>query len=90
MPNAIEMFREQGDAADRVHQRLVKVSGLLSQLNNQANALATDKDLRGVLREELQWLAEARQLVAEVRYYLFSRTDDYRCGQRKSSLSSTP
>ena len=28
MPNAIEMFREQRDAADRVHQRLVEVSRL--------------------------------------------------------------
>ena len=76
MPNAIEMFREQRDAADRVHQRLVEVSRLLSELKNQANALATDKDLRAALREEQDWLEEARRLVAEVRY--FRESEDHR------------
>jgi hypothetical protein len=76
MANAIEMFREQRDAADRVHQRLVEVARLLAQLNQQANALATDKDLRAALREEKEWIAEARQLVADVRH--FREWEDYR------------
>ena len=62
-------FHAQRDAAEQVHTQLLEVSRLLRQLSTQANALATDKDLRAVLREEQHWLAEARQLVAEVRYF---------------------
>jgi hypothetical protein len=76
MPSAIEIFKEQRDAADRVHQRLVEVSRLLSQLNSQANTLATDNDLRAVLREEQEWLAEAQCLVAEIRH--FRQSEDHR------------
>lgn len=67
MANAIEMFRQQREAVEQVHQRLVDVSQLLSQLNEKASALACDEELQTAFRDEQRWLAEARQLVGEVR-----------------------
>ena len=69
MPSAIETFRAQREAVEQVQTRLLEVSRLLTQLSTQANALAADKELRAVLQDEQRWLAEARQLVAEVRYF---------------------
>ena len=76
MPSAIEMFRQQREAVEQLHQRLVEVSQLLDQLNRQAGALAGDKDFRAALREEQRWLADARQLVSEVRH--FRQSEDHR------------
>jgi hypothetical protein len=67
MPSALDLFREQRDAADHAHQRLTDVAALLVELRQQATALASDKELRAVLRLEQSWLAQARQMVAEVR-----------------------
>ncbi len=53
----------------QVHIQSLEVSRLLTQLSTQATALAADKELRAVLQEERRWLAEARQLVLEVRYF---------------------
>lgn len=76
MPSAIEMFGEQRDAADQVNIRLIEASRLLKELHLQAAALAADQDLRAVLREEKNWLAEARAMVAEVRY--LRQAEDHR------------
>jgi hypothetical protein len=69
MPSAIETFRAQRDAVEQIHAQLLEVSRLLKQLSNQATELATDKELRAVMQEEQRWLVEARQMVAEVRYF---------------------
>jgi hypothetical protein len=76
MSSAIEVFREQRDLVAQVHGRLAEVSQLLERLHGQATTLAADKELRTLLRDEQRWLAEARQLVTEVRY--FRESSDYR------------
>jgi hypothetical protein len=76
MPSAIELLREQRKAVEEVHVQLLEVARLLTALGHQADALASDKDLRAVLSEERAWLAEARHLVAEVRR--LRETEDYR------------
>lgn len=69
MSSAIEMFRQQREAAAKVHQQLLEVSRLLNQLSAQAGALAADKELRAAVQDEQRWLMEARQLVAEIRCF---------------------
>ena len=68
MSSAIEVFREQRGAAERVHQQLVEVSRLLAELQRRTAALAKDENLRTVLSDERNWLIEAQRFVAEVRY----------------------
>jgi hypothetical protein len=48
MNNALDMFREQQEAARQVHAQLVEVAALLAQLQAQMASLATDRDLRDV------------------------------------------
>ena len=67
MSNALDTFREQQDAARRVHAELAEVAALLEQMKGQVAALANDRDLRDVLRDELAWLDAAQQAVAEVK-----------------------
>jgi hypothetical protein len=69
MPSAIETFRAHREAVEQVHTRLLEVSRLMAQLSTQASALAADKEFRAVLQEQQRWLVEARQHVAEVRYF---------------------
>jgi hypothetical protein len=59
MPSAIDTFRAQREAVEKVHAQLLEVSRLLNQLSNQATALTADKEFRAVLKEEQRWLAEA-------------------------------
>jgi hypothetical protein len=66
MPSAIELLREQRKAVEDVQRQLLEVARLLTELRHQAEALATDKDLRAVLDEERTWLGEARGFVEEV------------------------
>ncbi len=67
MPNAIDMFRAQREAADAVHERLQDISGLLEQVRKNVDAVAGNADLRAVLQREQSWLAQAERAVAEVR-----------------------
>jgi hypothetical protein len=60
MTSAIDVFREQREAADQVQERLTEISQLVGQLNRQVNALAMNEDLRKVLREEQDWLRSAQ------------------------------
>ena len=69
MSSAIDVFREQREAADQVHERLTEVSQLVGQLRQQVNALAMNDELRKVLREERDWLAAAQLAVSEVRCF---------------------
>ena len=68
MSGALDAFRAQQEAADRVHARLTEVARLLERLHAQAGAIARDADLRAALRNERDRLSEARQFLAEVRY----------------------
>jgi hypothetical protein len=48
---------------------LEEIAGLLGQVREQVNALALNKDLRTVLREEQSWLTRAQLAVSEVRSF---------------------
>lgn len=67
MSNALDTFREQQDAARRVHAELAEVAALLERMKRQVAALANDRDLRDVLRDERNWLDAAQQTIAEVK-----------------------
>jgi hypothetical protein len=69
MPTAIDVFREQRDAAKQLHGRVQEIAALLAQVRQQVNALALNEDLRKVLREEQEWLTRAQLAVAEVRSF---------------------
>ena len=67
MSNALDMFREQQDAARQVHAQLVEVAALLEQLQAQVAGIANDRSLREVLREERTWLECAQRTIADAR-----------------------
>ena len=67
MSNALDMFREQQDAARQVHAELVEVAALLEQLQTQISGLVNDRDFRDVLREERTWLEAAERTIADAR-----------------------
>jgi hypothetical protein len=67
MPNAIDMFRAQREAADAVYERLQEVSGLLAQVRKEVDLVAGNTDLRAVLQREETWLLQAERTVEEVR-----------------------
>jgi hypothetical protein len=69
MPNAIDVFREQREAAEQLHGRLQEIAALLSQVRQQVNALALNEDVRTVLREEQSWLTRAQLAISEVRSF---------------------
>lgn len=69
MENALDTFRAQREAADQVHARLTEVALLLEQLTRQVNAVAGNEDLRAVLRDERDWLRQARQLLVDVHHF---------------------
>jgi hypothetical protein len=65
MSNALDTFRDQQDAARRVHNELVGVAALLQQLQAQVAGIANNSDLREVLREERTLLEIAQRTIAE-------------------------
>jgi hypothetical protein len=67
MPNALDMFREQRDAAHEVHARLEEVAALLNRLQEQVDAVAGNAQLRALLKDEQTWLARTEAVLAEVR-----------------------
>jgi hypothetical protein len=69
MSSAIDVFREQREAADQVHARLTDISSLLWQLRQEFNALALNEELRTVLQQEQNWLQRAQLAVSEVRSF---------------------
>jgi hypothetical protein len=69
MPNAIDTFRAQREAADGVYERLHEISGLLAQVRKEVDAVAGNADLRALLQREQNWLAQAERTVAEVRIW---------------------
>jgi hypothetical protein len=67
MPNAIDAFRAQREAAEAVYERLQEISAVLSAVRTQVDAVAGNAELRGLLQREEAWLTQASQTVAEVR-----------------------
>ncbi len=69
MPSAIDVFREQREAAEQLHARVQEISALLDRVRQHVNALVLNEDLRTVLREEKDWLVRAELAVSEVRSF---------------------
>jgi hypothetical protein len=67
MPNALDAFRAQRDAADAVYERLQEIAGLLAQVRHEVDLVAGNADLHAVLQREQTWLSQAERTVAEVR-----------------------
>lgn len=67
MPNAIDTFRAQREAADAVYERLQEIAGLLTLVRNQVDAVAGNAELRAILQREEAWLSQASRTVIEVR-----------------------
>jgi hypothetical protein len=67
MPNALDAFRAQRDAADAVYERLQEIAGLLAQVRYEVDLVAGNADLQAVLQREQTWLSQAERTVAEVR-----------------------
>ena len=69
MASAIDVFREQREAADQLLRRVQETTALLEQLRQQVSGLALNDDLRTVLREEQTWLTRAQLAISEVRSF---------------------
>jgi len=67
MPNAIDAFRAQREAAEAVYERLQEISGVLAVVRTQVEAVAGNAELRALLQREEAWLAQASRTVSEVR-----------------------
>ena len=67
MPNAIDMFRAQREAADAVYERLQEIAGLLKNVRTEVDAVAGNAELRAILGREEAWLSQASRTVNEVR-----------------------
>ena len=67
MSNALDLFRAQQAAVEKVYDRLNDVDGLLARLNDQVAQLAENKDLRQLLQEERTWLESAQRIVNDTR-----------------------
>lgn len=69
MPNALDVFREQREAAGLVYARVRELSELLGRVGEQVDAVVRNDELRQLLRDEQRWLAEAQRTVSEVRLW---------------------
>jgi len=66
MPNAIDAFRAQREAAEAVYERLQEISALLAQVRQEVDAVAGNAELRALLQREEAWLAQASRTISEV------------------------
>jgi hypothetical protein len=69
MTNALDVFREQQDAARQVHAQLVEVAVLIERLQTEVAGIANDRELREVLREERLWLEAAQRATDDARQW---------------------
>src|SRR3954463_7951643 len=67
MPNALDAFRAQREAADAVYERVQEIARLMAQVRQEVDLLSGNADLRAILRQEQTWLSQAERTVAEVR-----------------------
>jgi hypothetical protein len=75
MSNALDAFRAQREAVERVHTRLMEVGELLQGVQSQVDSIAQNQSLREVLREEQRWLERAERTIADMRSF---REEDMR------------
>ena len=68
MPNALDMFRAQREAADQVHARLTEVGVLLNELRTQVDAVAGNPQFRALLQDEQTLLTRTETLLTDVRH----------------------
>jgi hypothetical protein len=66
MPNAIDTFRAQREAAEGVQERLQEIAGLLTHVRTQVDAIVGNAELRAILQREEAWLTQASRTVHEV------------------------
>jgi DNA-binding transcriptional LysR family regulator len=69
MSSALDAFRAQKEAADRIHARLVETSALLRNIKEETHALAHNEALRRLLQDEQTWLSRAEEFLKTVRYH---------------------
>jgi hypothetical protein len=69
MSTALDLFRAQQAAVERLLERVQELSGRIGQLQAQVETLTHDPDLHAVLLEERRWLDRARQVIDETRQW---------------------
>jgi hypothetical protein len=69
MPNALDTFRAQREAAEQVHARLMEISELLARLQDEVEAVTSNTELRALLRQEQTWLERLQLTIADVRQF---------------------
>ena len=69
MPNALDMFRAQRDAAEAVQRTLYETTTLLNALRQEVDRLVGDEHLRGLLRDERALVDRADAFLHQVRWF---------------------
>ena len=69
MPNALDMFRAQRDAAEAVQRTLHETTALLNALRQEVDRLVGDEHLRGLLRDERALVDRADAFLHQVRWF---------------------
>lgn len=69
MPNALDTFRAQREAADQVYARLTEITDLLARLQSQVDAITANTEMRALLRQEQSWLAQLQAAITDVRRF---------------------
>ena len=69
MPNAVDMFRAQRDAAEAVQRTLHETTALLIALRQEVDRLVGDEHLRGLLRDERALVDRADAFLHQVRWF---------------------
>lgn len=67
MGSALDAFREQREAVEALHVRVIEVAALIARVRSEVDLIARHETLRGVLQDEQRWLEQTRQAVSEVR-----------------------
>ena len=67
MPNALDAFRAQKEAADQVHERLTEVAKLVNRLRVEVDGIVT-KELRERCEKSSCWLTQAQETREQVRW----------------------
>ena len=69
MSSALDAFRAQKEAADGIHARLTDVAALLRTLQQETQALASNKALGKLLDEEQRCLSKAEHVIDKMRHH---------------------
>ena len=69
MPNALDMFRAQRDAAEAVQRTLHETTAVLIALRQEVDRLVGDERLRCLVRDERALLDRADAFLHQVRWF---------------------